>query len=86
MNLYEHVPNMVIAFKWDGFHNTLVKNVNQMEQNSFSVNANHNLTIHTAQGSMICAIGDYVIQNGINDYYCCKADDFHEKYNLLEKE
>ncbi|UQS85851.1 hypothetical protein MOO46_07610 (plasmid) [Apilactobacillus apisilvae] len=85
MNLYKHKPKIVNAFKWDGFQNTLTKNVNRMELKSFSVNGNHNLTIHTDQGSMLCAIGDYVIQNGINDYYCCKHIDFRNNYSLVDK-
>lgn len=86
MNLYKRKSILVNAFKWDGFSSTLRKNVNSMELNCFSVNSNHNLTVHNSNGSLVCAVGDYVIQRGINDYICCKSDIFHDNYSLKDKD
>ncbi|WP_054657809.1 hypothetical protein [Apilactobacillus ozensis] len=86
INLYKRKSNVVNAFKWDGFRNTLIKNVGSMELKAFSTNENRNLTVHSPFGSHTCAIGDYVIKHGMLDYTCCKSDEFKNNYVLIDRD
>ncbi|MCL0319414.1 hypothetical protein [Apilactobacillus xinyiensis] len=86
MNLYKRKSKIIPAFKWDGFRNTLIKNVGDMELKAFSTNENRNLTVHSPFGSHTCAVGDYVVKNGILDYAVFKSDDFTNNYVLVDKD
>ncbi|MCL0330596.1 hypothetical protein [Apilactobacillus xinyiensis] len=82
IKIYKHVENFIHAFKWDGYTDTLKRKVSKEELSAFSINKNGILSIHTDNGTMQCAVGDYVIQEDYNRYHCCKPEMFRKLYKL----
>ena len=42
------------------------------------------MIIHTLEGDMEASVGDYIIRGLRGEYYPCKPDVFHKKYELVE--
>lgn len=80
MDVFKHRPTMISAFRWNGHKYRLADSVSSMELNNFTIHDNGMLTVMTEQGLQKCAIGDYVIRKGINNYYVCPSLDFDKLY------
>ena len=78
---YKTKPCKIEAIEWTG------TNVNEIREftkdNCFIVN--EQLRITTLEGIMGATVGDYIIKGLKGEYYPCKADVFHKKYELIKE-
>lgn len=83
-------PVEIEAIEWDGFNFTEISEWTNgafmsktMSQNSFC--ATHKVGVETLEGFMEASVGDFIIKGLRGEFYPCKPDVFHKKYQLKEE-
>lgn len=84
MAKYRTKPCEIEALEWTGnfdremslfvFGNATIK----------GTKAPYEMVIHTLEGDMKASIGDFIIKGLRGEFYPCKPDVFHKKYELVE--
>ena len=80
---YKTKPCEIEAVKWTGSNTVEISKFTGIPLNEISsAPFVANLIIHTLEGDMRANEGDFIIK-GLNDeFYPCKPDIFHKKYEL----
>ena len=73
---YRTKPVEIVAVEWNGKNKEEVYNFT--EGNSFF--DRDDFFVETLEGTMSASIGDYIIRGLRGEYYPCKPDVFHKKY------
>lgn len=76
-------PCEIEATKWTGRN---VKEIMRFVKNESAVITNGVLIIKTLEGDMVASAGDYIIRGLRGEYYPCKPDVFHAKYEPCEEQ
>ena len=78
---YKTKPCEIEAIKWTG------ENTDEISKftNGNSLITEEQLYIPTLVGIMNATIGDYIIRGLKGEYYPCKPDVFHKKYELIDE-
>lgn len=75
------------AKEWKGIENTTeILDWSEGKVNVVVENPPVKLAIKTLEGIMLASIGDFIIKGLKGEFYPCKPDIFHMKYELLTKE
>lgn len=84
---YRKKPVVIDAIQFEDTVDCLTK-LSNMGLDPVRVNYASNpqtLAIHTLEGVMTAATGDYVIKGISNEFYPCKADIFEKTYEAVSK-
>lgn len=73
---YKTKPCEIEAIEWTGRNQDELKNFGG-ESLEFTKKG---LYIYTLEGRMFASIGDFIIRGLRGEYYACKPDVFHKKY------
>lgn len=82
--MYRTKPVVIEAVQWMGFNYASIKEF------CGDVAAFHDdgtttvLVISTLEGNMIATVGDFIIKGLRGEFYPCKEDVFHKKYEEIE--
>lgn len=71
------------AIRWDGFNFTEISewtNGAFMQKTFFR--ATYKVGVETLEGFMEASVGDFIIKGLRGEFYPCKPDVFHKKYQL----
>lgn len=74
-------PCEIEAVQWTGRN---VVEIMRFVKNESAIITNGVLIIKTLEGDMVASTGDYIIRGLRGEYYPCKPDVFHAKYELCE--
>lgn len=74
-------PCEIEAKKWTGRN---VAEIMRFVKNESAIITNGVLIIKTLEGDMVASTGDYIIRGLRGEYYPCKPDVFHAKYEPCE--
>lgn len=74
-------PCEIEATKWTGEN---VAEIMRFVKNESAIIINGVLIIKTLEGDMVASTGDYIIRGLRGEYYPCKPDVFHAKYEPCE--
>lgn len=80
---YRKKPVIVQAMRWMGDYDELVKLTGSLPGDTYHVNyTDHGslLVIHTLDGNMIAAEGDYIVKGIAGEFYPCRSDIFQVMY------
>ena len=84
MARYRTKPCEIEAVEWNGSN---ISEINDFAGNSIlwmkDTNGQTILEIYTLEGIMLANIGDFIIRGLRGEYYPCKPDVFHKKYELI---
>ena len=82
MSRYRTKPCEIEALEWNG-HN--LEEIKEFVGDSLGKGIPHiNMKIKTLEGEMIASKGDFIIKGLRGEFYPCKPDVFHKKYELVE--
>lgn len=85
MAKYRKKPVVINAIRWDGSN---IVELNEMAGIDFATNYGREndgaLKIHTLEGTMHVAIGDWVIKGVRGELYPCKHEIFAETYEVVQ--
>lgn len=88
MARYRTKPCEIEAIQFKDDSETLCKISEFMDNQDLRVDysdpKNPVIKIETLEGVMRASVGDYIIRGLRNEYYPCKPDVFHKKYELVE--
>lgn len=83
---YKTKPCEINAMEWTGDNmQEIIQFANTPEKTSIYI-VEGVPVIRTLEGDMRANVGDYIIRGLRGEYYPCKPDVFHKKYELLETE
>ena len=85
---YRTKPCEIEAVQWEG-HNLeeIIKFANGLEKHIIRVEGlDPVIFISTLEGDMKASVGDYIIKGLRGEYYPCKPDVFHKKYEPCEQD
>ena len=74
-------PCEIEAVQWTGRN---VVEIMRFVKNESAIITNGVLIIKTLEGDMVASTGDYIIRGLRGEYYPCKPDVFHTKYEPCE--
>ena len=78
---YKTKPCEIEAVEWVGSNfeeiNDFTNGKSRME---LMFSGNYELVIETLEGNMMASIGDFIIKGLRGEFYPCKPDVFHKKY------
>ena len=74
-------PCEIEAVQWTGRN---VVEIMRFVKNESAIITNGVLIIKTLEGDMVARTGDYIIRGLRGEYYPCKPDVFHAKYEPCE--
>ena len=84
---YKTKPCEIEAIEWDGGNTREIarftngKATLQLVYSSMSFE----LVVETLEGNMMATVGDFIIKGLRGEFYPCKSDIFHKKYEEIEK-
>ena len=83
---YSTKPCEIEAVEWNGSN---ISEINNFAGNSILWMEDENrkpiLEIYTLEGIMLANVGDFIIRGLRGEYYPCKPDVFHKKYELISE-
>ena len=79
---YKTRPCEIEAIKWDGNN---FKEIAEFTNHKATMqlmysSRSYELVIATLEGDMMASVGDFIIKGLIGEFYPCKPDVFHKKY------
>lgn len=83
INHYIKKPVIIRACQWTGENSAEMSIFLNQTYIMTSINGK-DLYIQTLEGSMKASVGDYIIERIKGEYYPCKADIFHETYEVCD--
>ena len=85
VNRYKTKPVEIEALEWNGDN---FKEVKEFTDNKAKMellfSGKEVLVVQTLEGDMAAAIGDFIIKGLRGEFYPCKPDVFHKKYEKIE--
>ena len=82
---YKTKPCEIEAIKWDGNNfKEIIEFTNGKSRMELMFSGNYELVIETLEGGMIAANDDFIIKGLRGEFYPCKPDVFHKKYEEVE--
>ena len=86
MARYRTKPCEIEAVEWNGSN---ISEINDFAEKSVlwlnDAKGNPILEILTLEGIMLTNVGDFIIRGLRGEYYPCKPDVFHRKYELISE-
>ena len=81
---YKTKPCEIEAVKWEGNNfKEIIKFTNGKSRMELMFSGSYELVIETLEGSMMASVGDFIIKGLRGEFYPCKPDVFHKKYEEI---